>query len=55
MDGLFEALKANPDLSHSEALRISMLRMIADTSKPEWAQPAFWAPFVVVGEPMKLQ
>jgi CHAT domain-containing protein len=55
MDGLFEALKANPRLSHAEALRISMLRMIANSSKPEWAQPEFWAPFVVVGEPMKLQ
>jgi hypothetical protein len=55
MDGLFEALKANPRLSHAEALRLSMLRMIANSSKPEWAQPEFWAPFVVVGEPMKLQ
>jgi CHAT domain-containing protein len=55
MDGLFEALKANPRLSHAEALRLSMLRMIANSSKPEWAQPEFWAPFVVVGEPMKLR
>jgi CHAT domain-containing protein len=55
MDGLFEALKANPRLSHAEALRMSTLRMIANFSKPEWAQPAFWALFVVVGEPMKLQ
>jgi CHAT domain-containing protein len=55
MDGLFEALKTNPRLSHAEALRMSMLRMIVNSSKPEWAQPEFWAPFVVVGEPMKLQ
>jgi CHAT domain-containing protein len=55
MDGLFEALKANPRLSHAEALRMSMLRMIANSSKPEWAEPRFWAPFVVVGEPMKPQ
>jgi CHAT domain-containing protein len=55
MDGLFAALKANPRLSHAEALRLSMLRMIADSSEPELAQPKFWAPFVVVGEPMKLQ
>ena len=53
MDGLFEALKANPHLSHAEALRASMLRMIATSSKPEWAEPRFWAPFVVVGEPQK--
>ena len=53
MDGLFEALKANPRLSHAEALRKSMLRMIASPSKPEWAQPQFWAPFIIVGEPEK--
>ena len=53
MDGLFEALKANPRLSHAEALQASMLRMIGNSSKPEWAQPQFWAPFVVVGEPQK--
>ena len=28
MDGLFEALKSNPHLSHAEALRSSMLQMI---------------------------
>jgi CHAT domain-containing protein len=48
MDGLFEALKANPRLSHAEALEASMLRMITNSSKPEWAQPQFWAPFVVL-------
>jgi CHAT domain-containing protein len=53
MDGRFAALKANPGLSHAEALRLSMLRMIGNPSKPEWAQPSFWAPFVVVGEPKK--
>jgi CHAT domain-containing protein len=53
MDGLFDALKANPHLSHAEALRVSMLRMIGDSSNPNWAQPKFWAPFVVVGEPQK--
>jgi CHAT domain-containing protein len=50
MDGLFAALKANPGLSHAEALRLSMLRMIG---KPEWAEPSLWAPFVIVGEPKK--
>jgi CHAT domain-containing protein/Tfp pilus assembly protein PilF len=53
MDGLFEALKENPHLSHAEALRTSMLRMIGNSSKPEWSQPKFWAPFIVVGEPQK--
>jgi CHAT domain-containing protein/tetratricopeptide (TPR) repeat protein len=53
MDGLFDALKANPHLSHADALRASMLRMIAKPSKAEWAHPQFWAPFVVVGEPQR--
>ena len=53
MGGLFKALKANPDLSRAEALRMSMLKMIGNPSKPEWAQPSFWAPFVIVGEPKK--
>jgi CHAT domain len=50
MDGLFAALKADPGLSHAEALPKSMLQMIAN---PEWAQPSLWAPFVIVGEPKK--
>jgi CHAT domain-containing protein len=53
MDGLFEALKANPHLSNAEALRLSMLKMIINSAKPDFAQPKFWAPFVVVGEPRK--
>src|SRR6516225_139937 len=53
MIGLFGALKSNPHLSHAEALRLSMLGMLGKSSKPEWAQPKFWAPFIVVGEPKK--
>jgi CHAT domain-containing protein/Tfp pilus assembly protein PilF len=53
MTGLFDALGTNPHLSHAEALRLSMLQMIDNASKPEWAQPKYWAPFIVVGEPQK--
>jgi CHAT domain-containing protein/Tfp pilus assembly protein PilF len=53
MGRTFAALAANPKLSHGEALRTSMLAMIADTHHPERADPKFWAPFVVVGEPAK--
>jgi CHAT domain-containing protein len=53
MDGLYAALRANPGLSHAEALRKSILQMIDNPSKPEWAQPSFWAPFVIVGDPKK--
>jgi hypothetical protein len=53
MIGLFDALKANPHLAHAEALRLSMLKMIDNPSKPLWAQPKYWAPFIVVGESEK--
>ena len=53
MTGLFDALKENPQLTHAEALRQSMLQMIGNPLKPEWAQPKYWAPFIVVGEPQK--
>jgi CHAT domain-containing protein len=51
MTGLFDALKKNPRLSHAQALQASMLNVMGNSSKPEWAQPKFWAPFIVVGEP----
>jgi hypothetical protein len=53
MTGLFEALKNDSHLSHAEALRLSMLRMIDHPSKSEWVEPRYWAPFIVVGEPQK--
>ena len=34
----------------AEALRQSMLALMNDRSKPYYAHPMFWAPFVVVGE-----
>jgi CHAT domain-containing protein len=42
-------LKANPKMGRAEALRRSMLSMIT-TGKDYEARPAFWAPFVLVGE-----
>jgi CHAT domain-containing protein len=53
MTGTFSALAADRRLSHGEALRQSMLAVIADPQHPEWAEPKFWAPFIVVGEPAK--
>jgi CHAT domain-containing protein/Tfp pilus assembly protein PilF len=53
MAGLFDAQKRNPDFSYAEALRSSMLQMIDNPARPEWSQPKFWAPFIVVGEPKK--
>lgn len=34
----------------AEALRRSMLALMARTDRPHYAHPAFWAPFVVVGD-----
>ena len=53
MTGTFAALAVDPKLSHAEALRKSMLAMIDNARHPEWADPRYWAPFVVVGEPAK--
>jgi CHAT domain-containing protein len=47
---LFTRLSKDPSLSRAEALRQSMLMLIDDPSDPQEAFPAFWAPFVVVGE-----
>jgi CHAT domain-containing protein/tetratricopeptide (TPR) repeat protein len=42
-------LKADPQIGRAEALRRSMLSMIT-SGKDYEAHPAFWAPFVLVGE-----
>jgi CHAT domain-containing protein len=42
-------LKTNPKIGRAEALRRSMLSLIT-TGKDYEAHPAFWAPFVLVGE-----
>ena len=46
----FEIIKANPRIGRSDALRRAMLDYMNDASNPRNAYPAFWAPFVVVGE-----
>jgi CHAT domain-containing protein len=46
----FAELAKNPAIGRAEALRRSMQRLIADQSSPRNADPAVWAPFVVVGE-----
>jgi len=47
--GAIHELAADPKLGKAEAQRRSMLKLI-DQGAPEEAHPAFWAPFVVVGE-----
>jgi CHAT domain-containing protein len=48
-------LSRDPKLSHAEALRASMLAMVDAAKSDREADPRFWAPFVVVGEPAKPQ
>ena len=50
----FAAMKADPSIGRSEAMRLAVLAVMGDRSRPaHWtpaAHPAVWAPFVVVGE-----
>jgi CHAT domain-containing protein len=53
MSNLFDISAKNPNLSHGEALREAMLKLLNEAKTPEDAHPREWAPFVVVGEPAK--
>lgn len=46
----FGASVAEPGIGRAEALRRAMLALMDDLANPAYAHPAFWAPFVVVGE-----
>lgn len=47
--GAFAQMAADPALAKSEALRRSMMALMADDSDPTLAHPRAWAPFFVVG------
>ncbi|MGA7324297.1 MAG: CHAT domain-containing tetratricopeptide repeat protein [Rhodomicrobium sp.] len=47
--GAMSRLAANKSMGRAEAMRQSMFALI-DIGEPQEAHPAFWAPFVVVGE-----
>jgi CHAT domain-containing protein len=45
--GAFEHYIANPQASKAESLRQSMLKVM---QRPEYGHPAYWAPFVLIGD-----
>ena len=48
--GLFRTLQDEPDLSHAEALRRSVLAILDDPAQdPLRTHPSYWAPFAIVG------
>jgi CHAT domain-containing protein len=55
MIGTFQAAARDSKLSHAEALRQSILSMIDNAKSDDDAHPRIWAPFIVVGEPAKVQ
>jgi CHAT domain-containing protein len=42
--------RKNPQAGKAEAHRKAMLALMNDPAHPEYADPFYWAPFVVVGE-----
>ena len=47
--GFLAALHESPNMTRAEALQRSMLKML-DSGNASFTHPAFWAPFVVVGD-----
>jgi CHAT domain-containing protein/tetratricopeptide (TPR) repeat protein len=48
--GVFDELKRDPTIGRAEALRRAEMAMLDPMSPPEYAEPMFWASFVVAGE-----
>jgi CHAT domain-containing protein len=42
--------RAAPEEGRAQGIRTAMLSVMNDARKPEYAQPFFWAPFMLVGE-----
>ena len=55
MSNLFEISKEKPNLSHGEMMRQATLTLLDAATSDKKAHPRIWGPFVVVGEPAKLQ
>lgn len=51
MTDLFARRAADPGLSAAKAQQQAILAMIDTPARPEWSHPAYWAPFILVGNP----
>lgn len=51
MERTFRYASKNPNQRAAEALRQAMISIMNDNDNPHWADPGYWAPFVLVGEP----
>lgn len=51
MTDLFHRRAASPGLSSARAQQQAILAMIDHPGDPRWSHPAYWAPFVLVGQP----
>ena len=51
MTDLFARRAADPDLRAAQAQRQAILAMIDTPQQPAWSHPAYWAPFILVGDP----
>jgi CHAT domain-containing protein len=53
MSALFAISSNDPALSHGEALQSAEIQLLSAARTNAEAHPRYWAPFAVVGEPMK--
>ena len=49
MTDIFRRRAADPDLGLAEAQRQAILTLLDAPANPDWSHPAYWAPFVLVG------
>jgi CHAT domain-containing protein len=55
MSKLFEVSRAQPNLSHGQMMQKASLTLLDQATTDDDAHPRVWAPFVVVGEPVRMQ
>jgi CHAT domain-containing protein len=55
MSDLFAISRKKSKLSHGEMMREATLGLLDSATKDENAHPRVWAPFVVVGEPARVE